>query len=158
MVSWRQQRAQSGFTLIELLVVIAIIGTLASIVLASLNVARENARDARRMSDITQISRALELYWLEYGEYPSKTWCDLSLGSQNSSCLASEGDWSETSHIHAALVPDYIPDLPIDPINNDPYYYVYEPVVPGDDYCLRARLENGERFRKFNGDTAWTGC
>ena len=50
-----------GFTLIELLVVIAIIGILSSVVLASLNSARQKGRDARRISDLKQIQLALEL-------------------------------------------------------------------------------------------------
>lgn len=53
---------KKGFTLIELLVVIAIIGILSSVVLASLNSAREKSRDARRVSDIKQIQLALELF------------------------------------------------------------------------------------------------
>lgn len=55
--------------MIELLVVIAIIGILSSVVLASLNTAREKARDAQRKSDLHQISVALELYYDANGTY-----------------------------------------------------------------------------------------
>lgn len=49
-----------GFTLIELLVVVSIIGLLSTMAIVSLNAARRKARDAKRVSDVKQISRTLE--------------------------------------------------------------------------------------------------
>src|SRR3989344_1101146 len=64
------RKLEKGFTLIELLVVIAIIGILSSVVLASLNTARQKARDAKRVTDIKQIQLALELYFDSNGKFP----------------------------------------------------------------------------------------
>ncbi len=61
-------KKQKGFTLIELLVVIAVIGMLASIILVSLGPARARARDARRISDVRQMSLALEIEATDGGE------------------------------------------------------------------------------------------
>lgn len=54
-------RNNKGFTLIELLVVIAIIGLLSTLAVVSLNNARAKARDAKRVSDIKQISTLIEM-------------------------------------------------------------------------------------------------
>lgn len=58
-----------GFTLIELLVVIAIIGILASVVLASLNSARNKGSDAKVESQMAQIRSAAEIYYTSNGSY-----------------------------------------------------------------------------------------
>lgn len=52
-----------GFTLIELLVVIAIIGILASVVLASLNSARDKGSDAAIRASINNTRAQAELYY-----------------------------------------------------------------------------------------------
>ncbi len=52
-----------GFTLIELLVVIAIIGILASVVLASLNSARDKGADAAAKSNLANARAQAELFY-----------------------------------------------------------------------------------------------
>lgn len=54
-------KKQKGFTLIELLVVIAIIGLLSTIAIVAMGGARAKARDAKRISDIKQMSTLLDI-------------------------------------------------------------------------------------------------
>ena len=61
---------QKGFTLIELLATIAIIGILASSVLAAVGQSRAKARDAKRLSSISDIQKSLELYYDYFQAYP----------------------------------------------------------------------------------------
>ena len=63
-------KKQKGFTLIELLVVIAIISILSTVVMTGLNSAREKGRDAKRLSDVKSLQKALELYYDTCGGYP----------------------------------------------------------------------------------------
>ena len=111
-----------GFTLIELLVVIAIIGLLASIVLASLNTARQKGRDAKRVADIKQLQLALELYYDANSAYP------VSITSAN------------------LVTPGYISVIPTDPSTSQNYFYTPYSSTSGTastcvSYHLGASLE-----------------
>lgn len=99
----KKRERNLGFTLIELLVVIAIIGVLASIVLASLNNARQKSRDARRLTDVKQIQLALELFFDGEGNtYPAASaTCDATT-QHGLQVLTTEG---------------YMPQVPRDPLS-----------------------------------------
>jgi prepilin-type N-terminal cleavage/methylation domain-containing protein len=85
-----QRKGQKGFTLIELLVVIAIIGILATIVLVSLNTARQKARDVRRVSDMRQVALALEMYYDDHTSgYPSTTWAVMETAIEGGGYISS---------------------------------------------------------------------
>ncbi len=100
---------RKGFTLIELLVVISIIGVLSSVVLASLNTARNKANDAKRMGDIRSIQKALELYRNDHPGYPV-------VGGWSSRCSS----WPDKGggNVIPGLVPTYLPQMPDDPQMN----------------------------------------
>lgn len=109
--------SKRGFTLIELLVVIAIIGILSSVVLASLNDARQKSRDAKRVADVKQLQLALELFFDSNGSY------------------ATTG--------LSALTPNYIAVIPTDPVTGNSY--VYDDLTTGNtstDYHLGTVLES----------------
>jgi len=71
---------EKGFTLIELLVVIAIIGVLASVVLASLNSARDKARDATIKQQVRQFATLMALEYNDNSSYNNlnKGWAGTS--------------------------------------------------------------------------------
>ena len=69
---------QSGFTLIELLVVISIIGVLSAIVLATLQTAKQNAKNAYTQAETRQIQNQLTIYFIDHGGYPNPTGLDYS--------------------------------------------------------------------------------
>jgi prepilin-type N-terminal cleavage/methylation domain-containing protein len=60
--------SQKGFTLIELLVVIAIIGILSSIVIASVNSARQKAQETTIKVQLKELATGLTAYFAEVGE------------------------------------------------------------------------------------------
>ena len=125
---------QKGFTLIELLVVIAIIGVLSSVVLASLNTARQKSRDATRIATLKQIQLALELYYDENRAYPA------------------------VLDVASLVTPGYISTIPKDPLNSGVYVYSYAGLDTGcSSYHLSATLESGTHSALSSDAEALTG-
>ena len=128
-----KRRGEKGFTLIELLVVIAIIGILATIVLVSLNTARQKARDSRRIGDLRQLQLALEIF------------------ADNNN-----GNYPTTAQGTAILTPDEMPSVPSDPLNGNDYPYCANGTT---DYTLGANLEDDEHGALDNDvDAATANC
>jgi len=80
----------SGFTLIELLVVLAIIGILSTLAVYSTNIARLKSRDTKRITDISQVQTALELYFGDQQGYPVVA-APVTLGDDTAQTLSSAG-------------------------------------------------------------------
>ena len=122
-----------GFTLIELLVVIAIIGLLASIVLASLNTARSKASDAAIISDVKSLESALELYYNDYGGYPT-----------SNTTVNGDVPFSDTT-LTNKHVPKYIGSMPKPLVDNttDHYYAGGATTGVGRRYDLHIFLSGG---------------
>ncbi len=137
-------KKKKGFTLIELLVVIAIIGLLSSIVLVSLGPARKKARDARRQSDIRQISLAMDMCM-------DDATCG---GAQNQYPLISAGT---PGRLTTTAIGSFLPTIPQDPGGGSSVAcgtddsaelsagaYCGWSSSAGNEYCIYAKLSSGD--------------
>lgn len=116
-----------GFTLIEILIAIAIIAILTAVGIVSYTSINQNARNAKRKSDLGQIQSALELYRSDYGSYPAV----------NTTGLLTAENLESNS-----LFTSYLTVVPDDPKDN-PYMYTATGENDGSyyGYCVAAMME-----------------
>lgn len=120
-----------GFTLTELLIVIGLIAIMTGAAITIFNPLGqiEKSNDARRKSDLSQIHRALELYYQDAGRYPPST-LDFRI-SYNGNPVAWNAAWQP-----------YMAKLPADPKPPKSYIY-YVPDASGQTFYLYASLDRG---------------
>jgi len=124
---------RKGFTLIEILIVVAIIAILASVVLVGLAPTQQAGRDARRVSDLSEVQNGLELYYNHFGLYPGTV--TGAAGSPSSSGWPGFATTLVNSNVGVSSVSS-------DPSNGRQYTYWYASAA-NVSYVLGAALENG---------------
>lgn len=132
---------KEGFTLIELLIVIAIIAVIISFAVPNFLGARQRANDTKKKAELVQLKNALRLYYNDYNKYPGGTsgmvivGCG-TLGSTDCPCSTSI-DFAAGGTDGCGTI--YMKKLPI--IGTAVSYRYYQ-AVDGDNFCLKATLEN----------------
>lgn len=132
-----QKSGKKGFTLIELLIVFVIMSLLTGLGIGAFMTSRLRARDAKRKTDIENIARALDLYYSDYGAYPTD-----SFGGSDTGLILGVINWGTEFSFDDEM---YMALLPQDP-GPTQYYYVAGPLGSAGpiSYGLYAALENDE--------------
>ncbi|QQG50479.1 MAG: prepilin-type N-terminal cleavage/methylation domain-containing protein [Candidatus Saccharibacteria bacterium] len=118
-----------GFTIVELLIVVVVIAILAALVLVTYNSMQARASFSRSQSDLKSITKALSLYHVDNGSYPSTVG---QPGCTNGWC-----GWDQVTgnSFIPGLSPQYaatLPQMPTELAANDTYLYQSN----GTDYQL----------------------
>jgi len=150
---------KKGFTLIELLVVIAILAVLAVAVIVIINPAEllRQGRDSTRLSDLSALQNAIALYLADVknptightnyctasstggaGDYCPSTNVTIS------SSTAIDGNGWVPIDLSAISSGSPLSRLPLDPVNDEKYFYVYAPTSTqtSTNYELNANMES----------------
>ncbi|PZM83279.1 hypothetical protein DLH72_03855 [Candidatus Gracilibacteria bacterium] len=129
-----------AFTLVELIITITILAILATIAFINLGNYPADSRDAVRKSDLRTIEKAMTIYHIENGRYPTP-----DKDTVDGKTYFGEKAFKELGKIN---------ELPLDPTTGKPYRYI----SLGVGYILVAELENGELFRVDHSRLAFQTC
>ncbi len=128
----------SGVTLLEVVIVTAVLIILSGISysLISPTTSKAKARDNKRLSDISNLDRAINEYRIDHQSYPGS---QSVLYTSTSVPAGSPDVYSPTSGWIPADLSDYLPKYPTDPLNDATYHYEY--FQNGGGYEISARME-----------------
>ena len=143
-------RNRRGFTLIELLVVIAIMSILTVITVSQFQNARKKARDVARKGDLNAVSKAVMMYYTDYGQLPAESSGRLEVGGETV-------EWGGGEFKDAAGYV-YLKTMPRENTSGaNGYCYVVS--ADGTKFAILSVLENTEdsEYNKLNED-GYTGC
>lgn len=117
-------KEKSGFTIVELLIVVVVIGILAAITIVAFSGIQNRARDTRRIDDASTIRKALELYRIDNGTYPSAINSNMPVNAN-----APGGGWESSTYGQSTwldrLQPYLGKNIPVDPANDTAHFYYY---------------------------------
>lgn len=151
-----------GFTLVELLVVIVVLGILVAISIIAYNGTQGRARDSRRQNDISEITKGLELYYLDNHKYPTSGGATVTTNTWNTTA---DGSWTTFVNLLKPYMDNNVPSDPISTPNANimtpnGYNYAYFSnssagtcgVGANQMYRLLYRLESGSQVTTTNGN------
>jgi len=81
-----------GFTIVELLIVIVVIGILAAVSIVAYGNIQVRATDSRMMTGVTQIEKAIYMWYANKGEQPRGGWGS-TVAASNGNCVDGSGGW-----------------------------------------------------------------
>lgn len=127
------QISERGFTLVELIVIISMLSILSAGVLSLIDPVGKihRANDAKRKSDLSQIQRALELYYDDHQKYPVSE----NLKIKDGVII----DWGKPWGAPPSV---YMSHVPKDPVGTKTY--VYSSDLSLQSYTLHASLDNAQ--------------
>lgn len=124
----KQILPKKAFTLIELLLVMALLGILIVLFIGNFNTTLKRGRDQQRKSDLSQLQKALELYYEDNRSYPT---FNIFAGPNGKFCFSLACSANETIYMYKT---------PKDPSSS--YVYKYVPDPSGTSYYLYSYIEN----------------